>query len=64
MSADRQAPSLSEMSLEELWKLFPVFLVEPNADWIRKYQKIDAVLKDALKCRDGLREPHRKHGDS
>lgn len=39
---------LSEMSLEELWELFPIFLVEHNDAWGRYYDEIEAVLKEIL----------------
>lgn len=40
---------LSEMTLEELWKLFPIFLVEPNEKWTQAYQKIEKQLQEILK---------------
>lgn len=39
---------LSEMSLEELWELFPVFLVKPDGRWERRYREIEVVLEGAL----------------
>ena len=30
---------LSEMTLEELWQLFPIFLTEPNPEWETWYQE-------------------------
>ena len=39
---------LSEMSLEELWELFPIFLVKPNDKWDRFYDEIESFLKTAL----------------
>lgn len=39
---------LSEMSLEELWDLFPIFLVKPNNKWNAYYKEIEAFLKNVL----------------
>lgn len=39
---------LSEMTLEELWELFPIFLVEHNDKWIDDYKEIESVLKELL----------------
>lgn len=36
---------LSELSLEELWKLFPVFLVKPRDRWKIDYDEIENFLK-------------------
>ena len=33
------AKSLEDMSLEELWKLFPIFLEENNKDWEAWYKE-------------------------
>ncbi len=39
---------LSEMSLEELWELFPVFLVAHDDKWNALYDEIEAFLTSAL----------------
>lgn len=39
---------LSEMSLEELWKLFPIFLVEHNDNWNIFYDEMECFLKKIL----------------
>lgn len=39
---------LSQMSLEELWDLFPIFLVEHNDKWDLFYDEIEIVLKSIL----------------
>ena len=39
---------LSEMSLEELWELFPIFLVAHSDKWIRFYDEIESFLKITL----------------
>ena len=45
---------LSEMTLEELWQLFPIILTEPNAKWDEwyneEYQKL-CVLFTGMKAR-------------
>ena len=42
---------LSEMSLEELWDLFPIFLVAHSDKWQLHYREIEAQLKHELsKC--------------
>lgn len=45
---------LEEMSLKELWKLFPIFLVEHNKEWIQWYEEekksiLSAVLSKIIK---------------
>ncbi len=40
--------ALSEMSVEELWELFPIFLVEPSDRWESSYDKIESLLKEAI----------------
>lgn len=39
---------LSEMSLEELWELFPISLVAPNDKWKLYYDEAEALLKIGL----------------
>ncbi len=39
---------LSEMSLEELWELFPIFLVAHRDKWKRYYDEIEIFLKSRL----------------
>ena len=36
---------LSEMTLEELWELFPIFLVAPREAWKEDFREIEAELK-------------------
>lgn len=40
--------SLSEMTLEELWELFPVFLVPHNERWVEYYDEMEAFLFNIL----------------
>lgn len=42
------AKELVEMSLEELWELFPISLVAPNPEWKLYYNEIEMFLKDKL----------------
>ncbi len=39
---------LSEMTLEELWKLFPVILTEHKPEWSEYYSQMEAILKKRL----------------
>lgn len=39
---------ISEMSLEELWQLFPIFLTEPDARWAVWYAEEEKGLKKWL----------------
>ncbi len=39
---------LSEMSLEELWELFPIILVAPNDKWHVFYDEMESFLKTIL----------------
>lgn len=45
---------LSEMSLAELWELFPIFLVEPDDEWASRYDEMETKLRRILP------EPHVK----
>ena len=39
---------LSEMTLEELWKLFPIFLVAPDDRWKESFHEIWKTLTGLL----------------
>jgi GrpB-like predicted nucleotidyltransferase (UPF0157 family) len=39
---------LSEMTLEELWELFPIFLVEHDDKWEDSYNEIENSIKEIL----------------
>ncbi len=39
---------LSEMTLEELWDLFPIFLVKHDDKWNEYYKEIESELSDLL----------------
>lgn len=40
---------LSEMTLEELWELFPVFLVEHKKSWKKDYDEMAEFINSGLK---------------
>lgn len=40
--------ALSEMTLEELWKLFPIFLVPHKEQWTEYYDEMNGFLCNAL----------------
>ncbi len=39
---------LSEMTLEELWELFPIILTEHRPEWNEYYSEMEAILKEEL----------------
>ena len=39
---------LSEMTLEELWELFPIFLVPHDDRWSESYNEIESAITDLL----------------
>lgn len=39
---------VSEMTLAELWELFPIFLVQPSDRWISDFEGIEIFLKKVL----------------
>ena len=39
---------LSEMTLEELWDLFPIFLVQHDDQWNEYYKEIKSTITDLL----------------
>ena len=39
---------LSEMTLAELWELFPIFLVQHDDKWKNYYKEIEASIMDLL----------------
>ena len=44
----KMGQKFSEMSLGELWQLFPIILSEPKADWKEWYIEEEAKLKEVL----------------
>ncbi len=49
---------LSEMTLEELWKLFPISLVEHKDNWINDYREMEERLCFALSGYQIIRISH------
>ena len=39
---------LADMTLEELWELFPIFLVEHDDGWLQQYAEIERDLAELL----------------
>lgn len=50
--------NLSEMSLEELWELFPIYLTEHQDQWQAWYQEEVTILKNILPPGYNLRIHH------
>ena len=44
----RKDHSLDELSLEELWQIFPIELIEPNKNWITYYKEEKHTLSKLL----------------
>ena len=49
---------LSEMTLEELWELFPIFLVPHDDKWRVYYDEMERLLKGLLSERPPVRISH------
>lgn len=49
---------LSDMTLEELWTLFPIILTEPNPNWPVWYAEEEALLRSVLPGEFALRIRH------
>lgn len=45
---------LSEMTLEELWKLFPIYLTEHQPCWQRWYSEEECLLKNIFSSTDRI----------
>ena len=45
---NENAKTLSEMTLEELWQLFPIILSANNPDWKKYYQKEKELLEKSF----------------
>ncbi|MEZ7555816.1 GrpB family protein [Streptococcus sp. 27098_8_134] len=52
------SPSLEEMSLEELWQLFPIFLREHQAEWKDWYEEERLQLLSFLSANQLVRISH------
>lgn len=55
---EKSGKKLSEMSLEELWQLFPIFLTEHQAEWKVWYMEEEALLKKCLPAEGVVRISH------
>lgn len=49
---------LSEMTLEELWQLFPIILTAPDPRWAEWYAQEEALLRRILPAEYALRITH------
>src|SRR5574344_728142 len=49
---------LSEMTLQELWQLFPIVLTAPNAKWPQWYDEECETLQEILKNLEVIRFAH------
>lgn len=49
---------LSDMTLEELWVLFPILLTEHKAEWTKQYQQMEHDLQEKLHSRKLIRISH------
>ena len=55
---DEMGKKLSEMTLEELWMLFPISLTEHNDEWEKQYEEMEAFLKKQLSSCHVVRISH------
>lgn len=49
---------LSEMTLEELWMLFPIRLTEHNSEWEKQYEEMSVYLERRLSSHHIVRISH------
>ena len=49
---------LSQMTLEELWSLFPIKLTEHSGEWKKQYEEMADILRGALLSRKIIRISH------
>jgi GrpB-like predicted nucleotidyltransferase (UPF0157 family) len=49
---------LTDMTNEELGKLFPIIMAEPDACWVRRYSEEESAIKSALGERNIIRVEH------
>lgn len=57
-SSLNSANPLLTMSLDELWRLFPLALVEPKSDWVDQYSEMKTTLENLLYNTSDLRIHH------
>ena len=53
-----KAKKLSEMTIEELWQLFPIYLTENRDVWRTWYAEEEDRLKRILVCVESMRISH------
>ena len=58
MKIEKCVKELSELSLEELWELFPIFLVPHNDKWDIYYDEMESFLEKVLSGYPGERISH------
>lgn len=49
---------LSEMTLKELWELFPIFLTKHNDAWAKNYEEMEVFIKRILSDYSVIRISH------
>jgi len=49
---------LLEMTLEELWKLFPIFLVDHKSSWKENYKEMENKIREVLSNTEIIRISH------
>ncbi len=52
------ARSLKDMTLEELWELFPIELIAPQPEWTAQYREMELELQRLLAPFPGVRITH------
>ncbi len=57
-NGESMSKKLSEMTLEELWMLFPIQLTEHNDDWKKQYTEMAEYLEKELSSRNIIRISH------
>ncbi len=58
MESNKMRKKLSEMTLEELWALFPIKLTEHNSEWKKQYEEMAAFLEEKLSSCNIIRISH------
>ena len=58
LSRKKEGKELQDMTLEELWQLFPISLVQHSAKWAGQFEKVLAVLQSALATYSPCRISH------
>lgn len=58
MTKAHASKPLTEMTLEELWELFPIELVEHRSEWAEQYERMEARLANILRACGAVRISH------